>query len=110
MTEAVSEQSTPLILEERWHLRKEVNVSHLLTTAALVATVLYSAHTFDVRLTLVESRTLMQTQIDNAQNEARREAFGRVDKALEQISEKIDRLIERDRALSKRQSSGANGH
>jgi hypothetical protein len=71
---------------ERWHLKKEIQLTHVISTIVLVGTVFAYVNKIDQRLTVVEVQLIAQRQA----MEDRREQ-------LERIDAKLDRLIERQK-------------
>ena len=79
MTEPLTERRT-----ERWHLKKEIQLTHVISTLILVGAVLAYVSKIEQRLTIVETQLLAQrdaTLLQRAQ--------------LERMDAKLDRLIER---------------
>ena len=71
---------------ERWHLKKEIQVTHIVSTLMLVGAVFAYVSKIDQRLTIVETQLMAQrdaTVIQRAQ--------------LERMVAKLDRLIERSK-------------
>jgi len=69
---------------ERWHLKKEIQVTHVVSTLLLVGAVFAYVSKIDQRLTIVETQLIAQrdsTMVQRAQ--------------LERMDAKLDRLIER---------------
>lgn len=69
---------------ERWHLKKEIQLTHVISTLVLVGAVLAYVSKIEQRLTIVETQLLAQRDaaiIQRAQ--------------LERMDAKLDRLIER---------------
>jgi cell division protein FtsB len=69
---------------ERWHLKKEIQLTHVISTLLLVGSVFVYVSKVEQRLTVVETQLLAQreaTIIQRAQ--------------LERMDAKLDRLIER---------------
>ena len=69
---------------ERWHLKKEIQVTHVVSTLLLVGAVFAYVSKIDQRLTVVETQLIAQrdsTMVQRAQ--------------LERMDAKLDRLIER---------------
>ena len=71
---------------ERWHLKREIQLTHVISTILLVGTVFAYVNKIDQRLTVVEVQLVAQRQA----MEVRREQ-------LERIDAKLDRLIERSK-------------
>jgi hypothetical protein len=71
-------------IAERWHLKKEIQLTHIISTILLVGAVLTYVNKIEQRLTIVETQLLAQrdaTILQRAQ--------------LERMDAKLDRLIER---------------
>lgn len=69
---------------ERWHLKKEIQVTHVVSTLLLVGAVFAYVSKIDQRLTIVETQLIAQ-----------REAAAVQRVQLERMDAKLDRLIER---------------
>ena len=69
---------------ERWHLKKEIQVTHVVSTLLLVGAVFAYVSKIDQRLTVVETQLIAQREAAVVQ---------RVQ--LERMDAKLDRLIER---------------
>jgi len=71
---------------ERWHLKKEIQVTHVISTLLLVGAVFAYVSKIDQRLTIVETQLIAQrdsTMVQRVQ--------------LERMDAKLDRLIERSK-------------
>ena len=69
---------------ERWHLKKEIQLTHVISTIIVIGAVLAYVSKIEQRLTIVETQLLAQrdaTILQRAQ--------------LERMDAKLDRLIER---------------
>ena len=78
-----------------WHLRKELNISHLLMTVGLLVGLLSWGSTLDKRVTTVE---VQMDHIQTSQDRLRqdnKEAMAAVLDELRAIRERIDQLAER---------------
>ena len=71
---------------ERWHLKKEIQVTHVVSTLLLVGAVFAYVSKIDQRLTIVETQLIAQREAS---------ALQRVQ--LERMDAKLDRLIERSK-------------
>lgn len=69
---------------ERWHLKKEIQLGHLITTATVAVAAIMYINKIDQRVTVVE-----------VQVAAQRESSVALRAQLEKINDKLDRLIER---------------
>ena len=79
MTEPIAERRA-----ERWHLKKEIQLTHVISTLILVGAVLAYVSKIEQRLTIVETQLLSQRDTAVLQRAQ-----------LEKIDAKLDRLIER---------------
>ena len=71
---------------ERWHLKKEIQITHVISTLLLVGAVFAYVNKIDQRLTIVETQLIAQREAASVQ---------RVQ--LERMDAKLDRLIERSK-------------
>ena len=71
---------------ERWHLKKEIQITHVIATLALVGSVFVYVSKVDQRLTIVETQLTAQREASVIQRAQ-----------LERMDAKLDRLIERSK-------------
>ena len=71
---------------ERWHLKKEIQVTHIVSTLMLVGAVFAYVSKIDQRLTIVETQLIAQRDASVIQRAQ-----------LERMDAKLDRLIERSK-------------
>ena len=71
---------------ERWHLKKEIQVTHVVSTLLLVGAVFAYVSKIDQRLTIVETQLIAQRDSSIVQRAQ-----------LERMDAKLDRLIERSK-------------
>ena len=71
---------------ERWHLKKEIQVTHIVSTLMLVGAVFAYVSKIDQRLTIVETQLMAQREASIIQRTQ-----------LERMDAKLDRLIERSK-------------
>ncbi len=69
---------------ERWHLKKEIQVTHVVSTLLLLGAVFAYVSKVDQRLTVVETQLVAQRDAAMVQRAQ-----------LERMDAKLDRLIER---------------
>ena len=79
----------------RWHLRKELNVGHLLTTAVLAGGLVTWGSGIDSRVTTVEVEIEHVKAAQALQREDQRRAMTDVIGELRAIRERIDQLAEK---------------
>lgn len=73
-----------MLNDDRWHIKKEVSVGHLLTTAAIAISMMLWARSIEIRLTALEIA-----------KEYNSSAFRRIEKSLNRIEDKIDRKADK---------------
>ena len=71
---------------ELWHLKKEIQVTHVVSTLLLVGAVFAYVSKIDQRLTIVETQLIAQRDSSMVQRAQ-----------LERMDAKLDRLIERSK-------------
>ena len=69
---------------ERWHLKKEIQLGHLITTFTVAISAVVYISKIEQRVAVVESQMVMQ-----------RESSSILRQQLDKINDKLDRLIER---------------
>ena len=75
-----------MIEPERWHLKKEIQVTHIVSTLMLMGAVFAYVSKIDQRLTIVETQLMAQREASIIQRAQ-----------LERMDAKLDRLIERSK-------------
>ncbi|MDX1408410.1 MAG: hypothetical protein R3330_09760 [Saprospiraceae bacterium] len=78
-----------------WHLRKELNISHLLMTVGLLVGLIGWGSTLDNRVTTVEVRLDHVQKSQDVMREDAKEAQAEVLQELRAIRERIDQMAER---------------
>lgn len=73
-------------VQERWHLKKEIQLGHLITTFTVAISAVVYISKIEQRVAVVESQLITQ-----------RESSALLRSQLERMDAKLDRLIERDR-------------
>lgn len=82
---------------ERWHLKKEIQLGHLITTATVaVAAIMYIAKV-EQRVAVIETQIVAQHEQDKAREERNAEALRATRAQLDRIDSKIDRIVEGQR-------------
>ena len=71
---------------DRWHLKKEIQLGHLITTFTVAISAVIYISKIEQRVAVVESQMITQ-----------RESSALLRAQLERMDAKLDRLIERDR-------------
>ena len=82
---------------DRWHLKKEIQLGHLITTATVaVSAILYIAKV-EQRVAVIETQIVAQHERDKVLEERNAEAMRVTREQLNRIDSKIDRLVENPR-------------
>ena len=84
----------PSIKQEPWHIKREVQLSHLAATLSVVFSVIWYAGKLEQRIALVEQAVVMQRDRDTNQDQAVNMANEQLRRQLDRIDGKLDRLIE----------------
>jgi uncharacterized coiled-coil protein SlyX len=85
------------ITDTGWHLKKEIQLGHVLTTIALAVAMYGYIATMEKRITLLESQAASQASIDARQDLENRRVYEALLSHLTRLEDKLDRLIESDR-------------
>ena len=86
---------TPITVKpEPWHIKREVQLSHLAATLSVVFSVIWYAGKLEQRIALVEQAVVMQRDRDTNQDQAVNMANEQLRRQLDRIDGKLDRLIE----------------
>ena len=80
---------------EGWHLKREIQLGHLLTTISVAVSVIIYVQKLDTRIAMLEQARLEQKDRDERQDKSSSEAIGLLRQQLERIEGKLDRLVER---------------
>lgn len=78
----------------RWHIKKEISLGDLVAIVSAALAVVYAYTTLDKRVTLLESAAVVQKVTDTKQDEEALRYQARLERAIEEINKKLDRLIE----------------
>jgi hypothetical protein len=79
---------------EAWHIKREVQLSHLAATLSVVFSVIWYAGKLEQRIALIEQAILVQRDRDASQDAASNAAYDQTTRQLDCIDAKLDRLIE----------------
>jgi hypothetical protein len=79
---------------EKWHVRKEVQLSHIITTLAIAIGAASYITTMDKRIALVEREVGVLHENDEAQKAVNGDAVLQVRSQLDRINAKLDRILE----------------
>ena len=78
-----------------WHLKREIQLGHIITTIAMAAAVSLYVSKIDQRLALLEQDIKYRREVDDQQDQTAERMNQAIDKRLEKIEHKLDTLIER---------------
>lgn len=79
---------------DHWHLKREVNISHIIATATLALGLVSWGLKMDQRMTRIEALVAAQRDVDDRQDRATDQVMRGVTGRLDRIDNKLDRLIE----------------
>lgn len=82
------------VKQEPWHIKREVQLSHLAATLSVLFSVIWYAGKLEQRIALVEQAVVMQRDRDTNQDQAVQMANDQLRRQLDRIDGKLDRLIE----------------
>lgn len=80
--------------QTRWHLKKELQIGHIITTCTVLFSVIWYAGKLEQRIALVEQTVAQQRERDDRQDKMAAEALQMVRQQLDRLESKMDRLIE----------------
>lgn len=73
---------------EQWHMKKEINIAHIISTVVLLVSGLWYLNGLDKR---ISANTQSIEYVQSLRDEDQR----RVEKQLDSINKKLDRLLEK---------------
>ena len=79
--------------KEPWHLKKEIQISHVLTTLAMIASVGIYVNKMDQRLLVLEERQIAQKETISLTNTELQRRFDRFQLQLDRIESQQSQLI-----------------
>lgn len=85
----------PPAQQEPWHLKREIQLGHVITTVTVAVAALVYVQRQEQRIALVEQQILSQRDVDQRQDAALADKTLVLGRALERIEAKLDRLVER---------------
>lgn len=80
--------------DNSWHLDKKVNITHILATLALAASIFAWGSRVEQRVALVEAVNVRQAHVDNVQDQELRRYVVEIRQDIRDLSQKLDKLIE----------------
>ena len=82
---------------ERWHIKREFQLSHLITTVVMAVSVILYLGKMEQRIALIEQAVAQQHERDERQDRAIGDALKAIDSRLGKMDDKLDRALERQR-------------
>ena len=86
--------NAPLPKPEPWHIKREIQIGHLITTMSVAFSVIWYAGKLEQRIALVEQSIVMQRDRDTAQDNQASVAYEQMRRQLDRMDSKLDRIIE----------------
>lgn len=80
---------------EGWHIKKEIQLGHLLTTLTIAVSVLAYVGKLEQRIALIEAQVATQRDRDDRQDRTTAESMSLLRAQLERMENKLDRVLER---------------
>lgn len=77
-----------------WHLKKEIQLGHLITTLTVMVSAVIYVGRIDQRVAVLEAATVAQHDRDERQDRAATEERLVIRAQLDKINDKLDRLVE----------------
>ena len=82
----------------KWHIDRTVNIGHLLTTVAMLASLLVVLSKFDTRLTLVELHIANQSETNRRHEATDHELKQAIKESFDRLELKLDKVLEQRRS------------
>jgi hypothetical protein len=79
---------------ERWHIKREFQLGHLITTLAMATSVIVYIGKMEQRIALVEQSVTEQRARDDRQDKAITSALDAIERRLGKLDDKMDRVLE----------------
>ena len=87
----------PIQVSEPWHIKREVQLGHIISTLTVAASAVVWAGKVDQRIAIVENQLVVQHERDERQDKTSHEMDMMLLAQFEKIDAKLDRLIESKR-------------
>lgn len=94
MTPPTPPNTEPADQPGRWHLKKEIQLGHIVTTITVAAAAMVYVQKIEQRLAVVESQMVSQRERDDRQDKLSGETYVLLRAQLERMDAKLDRLVE----------------
>jgi hypothetical protein len=82
---------------EKWHIKREFQLGHLITTMAMAVSVIMYIGKMEQRIALVEQSVTVQRERDDRQDKAIAEALQAIERRLGKLDDKLDRVLYQSR-------------
>lgn len=82
---------------ERWHIKREFQIGHLITTLVMAASVIMYVGKMEQRIALVEQSVHQQRERDERQDKIIDEGLRGIDARLSKLDDKLDRALDAGR-------------
>lgn len=79
-----------------WHLKKEIQLTHVISTVTLALSAVWYMGKIEQRIAIVERQQSVQSEKDATQDQVVRESLALLRQDLSSLNAKLDRLIERE--------------
>lgn len=83
--------------ESRWHLKKEVNLAHLLVTISIIAALFSWSAKMDTRVAVLETQNMIVNQQVNEFKGTVNQQMNEIKGALTRIENKLDNKRDKER-------------
>lgn len=81
--------------QTHWHLKKEIQLGHVISTIIFAASGLFYVTKMDQRIAVIESQMVSQKDRDMMQDRQHSEALALIREQMKSMDGKLDRLVER---------------
>lgn len=81
--------------QQGWHLKKEIQLGHLITTLVVATSALWYVAKLEQRIAIIENQVVNQRDRDAMQDVRSAETQRMLTEQLNKMDAKLDRLIER---------------
>lgn len=81
--------------DNRWHLKKEIQLGHLITTLTVAVSAVVYIQRIDTRVGLLEEKLTAQRAVADLRDKQNSEALTLLREQLSKMDGKLDRLIEK---------------
>jgi uncharacterized coiled-coil protein SlyX len=80
---------------DHWVLKKEIQLTHVITTIGVAFAAFMYVNAMEKRLTLIEERVSLQKEQSVSHDKSITETFTHINSQIDKMDAKLDRLIER---------------